>query len=71
MKSAVLALISVCVVLTGCGSKADENYTTDVKLTPEQQQKKDELMAGQKMPGSAPEPGAGPSALTVPGKGGK
>jgi hypothetical protein len=68
-----LALIVVSSGMVGCGDGADSNYSTDVKMTEADKQREQELMAGQKAPGSAPERGgpSGPSTLTVPGKGGK
>jgi hypothetical protein len=69
-----LALIVVAAGMAGCGDGADPNYSTEVKMSEADKQREQELMAGQKAPGSAPERGggaAGPSALTVPGKGGK
>jgi len=69
-----LPLILVAAALIGCGDKFDENYSTEVKLTPEQQAKEKENMAGQQMPGQAPERGGGaPGGLNrdIMGKGGK
>jgi hypothetical protein len=56
-----LPLILVAAVLVGCGEKYDENYKTDVKLTPEQEQAREANMAGQTPPGGVP--GSGPSGL--------
>jgi hypothetical protein len=65
-----LPLILVAAVLVGCGDKFDENYKTEVKLTPEQEKQREENMAGQQMPGQAPAQGGGstPGTLTGPGK---
>ncbi len=65
-----LALSIVGASLIGCGNGGyDENYKTEVNLTPEQKQKEAELMKDQKPPGGGV-PGGNPSQLSVPGKGG-
>jgi len=59
--------------MVGCGdSGPDANYKAEVKMSEADKQKEQEMMAGQKALGAAPERGGGgPSQLTVPGKGGR
>jgi hypothetical protein len=68
-KIALLLGAATVVALSGCGGpQNDPNYTTDVTLTPEQQQAEQRNMAGQQAPGHVDQ--TAPGTLKVPGKSG-
>jgi hypothetical protein len=66
-------VIGVAVCCTACQKKDDfdPNYSTKIKLTPEEEAKSKELMAGQKAPGAiTPGQAVEPGAMKLPpGKG--
>lgn len=68
MRFLPLILVAVAAVLVGCGDKFDENYKTEVSLTPEQKAKEEENMAGQTPPGGVPGGGPGSIDRNVMGK---
>ena len=68
--SAILAIGFIAGCSSG-GDSFDPNYKAEVKLTPEEQAKAKENMAGQNAPGTVdPQSGTpAPGAMSVPGKG--